>query len=335
MGRIEGASMVTLNDIAIKTGYTISTVSKALNHSAEISSQTSKIIWNAARDMGYIAKKSTKRTERTIGVILPEVDSQYYTRLMNALNRKIIDSGYKMVTVLTSEYSARISPAVDQLSTYAPDGMIVCCGDSVSDEEYHNILDKQIPAMIINELSTSVPIDSICIEPGRSMRLAIDHLIELGHKKIGYIGEFSSDSRYRRFLEQMDQHDLNVDDRFVKRGSVRFEQGGYELAKELVAEKELPTAIVACYDQVAIGAMKLFLEKGIRIPEDIAILGFDNIIMDEYMPVALTSITNPVENMGATAVRVLIDAIRNPKTHEVQNITLQSRLIIRSSTRPE
>lgn len=325
--------MVRLSDIAQKTGYTISTISKALNHSSEISQETSKIIWNAAREMGYTAKKNASRTEKTIGVVLPEVESQYYTRLLNALNRKINECGYKMITVLTSEYSARISPAVDQLSAYAPDGMIICCGDSVSDEDYHNILGKEIPAMIINELTTSVPIDSICIEPGRSMRLAIEHLMDLGHTKIGYIGEFSSDSRYRSYIEQMKSHDLTIDSRFVKRGSVRFEQGGYELAKDLLEEDDLPTAVVACYDQVAIGMMRLFQERGISIPDDIAIVGFDNIVLDEYLPITLTSITNPVETMGSTAVRVLLDAMRNPKTHEVQNITLQSRLIVRSSTK--
>ena len=132
----------------------------------------------------------------------------------------------------------------------------------------------------------------------------------------------------------MEQHNLFVDTRFVKRGSDRFERGGYILAKELMEEKELPTAIIAGYDQFAIGAMKLFQENGIRIPEDMAILGFDNIVLDEYLPVTLTSVTNPVEQMGATAVKLLLDAIKNPKTHVVQTVTLQSRLIVRSSTRP-
>ena len=327
--------MVRLRDIAQKTGYTVSTVSKALNHSSEISSDTSKIIWNAAREMGYVSKKSIKRAEKTIAVIIQEIESHYYTRLMNALSKKIMSSGYKMITVINSEYWDHIGVAIDQVSKYMPDGIITCSGDTVSKDDVEKLLDTGIPALIINELPVSFPTDSICIDPAQSMRLAIDHLVEMNHQKIGYLGEYNADSRYEHFLIEMENHDLKVDPRFVKRGSERFEQGGYLMAKELLEEKELPTAVVAGYDQFAFGAMKLFQERGIRIPDDIAILGFDNVVLDEYLPVALTSVTNPVEQMGATAVKLILDAIQNPKTHAVQTVTLQSRLIVRASTRPE
>lgn len=326
--------MVRLSDIAQKTGYTISTISKALNHSSEISQETSKIIWNAAREMGYVSRKSMKRAEKTIGVIIQEVESQYYTRLLNAVSKKIMSSGYKMITVINSDYWDHIGASIDQISKYMPDGIITCSGDTVSDDDMEKLLDTGIPSLIINELPVSFPTDSICIDPSQSMRLAIEHLQEMGHEKIGYLGEYNSDSRYEHFIKVMEQHNLFVDTRFVKRGSDRFERGGYILAKELMEEKELPTAIIAGYDQFAIGAMKLFQENGIRIPEDMAILGFDNIVLDEYLPVTLTSVTNPVEQMGATAVKLLLDAIKNPKTHVVQTVTLQSRLIVRSSTRP-
>ena len=110
--------MVRLSDIAQKTGYTISTISKALNHSSEISQETSKIIWNAAREMGYVSKKSIKRAEKTIAVIIQEIESHYYTRLMNALSKKIMSSGYKMITVINSEYWDHIGVAIDQVSKY-------------------------------------------------------------------------------------------------------------------------------------------------------------------------------------------------------------------------
>jgi len=324
--------MVRLKDIARQTGLTISTVSKALNHSKEISRETSGIVWKAAREMGYIAQKAAGRVEKTIGVILPEIDSQYYARLMDALNQEIVKNGYAMITMLKSGYSSRLEPYMEQMSKYNPDGMIICCDTAASEGTFQAVLDCRIPSLLLNENLVSFPIDSICIEESKSVRLAVTHLLQLGHKRIGYLGDKLSDVRYHSFCDLMRENHLEVDPRFVKRGDVRFEQGGYQLACELLKEPELPTAIVASYDQVALGAMRAFQENGIGIPRDLSIVGFDNIVMDNYCHVPLTSVTNPVEQMGVTAVKILLDAIQNPSTHVVQNVSLQSRLVAREST---
>ena len=100
------------------------------------------------------------------------------------------------------------------------------------------------------------------------------------------------------------------------------DRGGYLRALELLEEKELPTAVLASYDQMAFGVMRAFREKGIEIPEDISIVGFDNTVMDNYYPVPLTSVTNPVEQMGVTATKILLDAIDNPVSHVGQNVAL-------------
>ena len=331
--RIKGTDMVRLKDIALRTGLTVSTVSKALNHSKEISGETSRLIWETAREMGYVSKKAAKRAEKTIGVILPEVESQYYARLMHALNQKIENCGYVMITMLTSEYAASVGPVVERMCKYEPDGIIVCCGALVLDSDLQTILECGIPSVVMNEAVFSFPMDSIYIEVEQSVRLALDHLIQLGHKKIGYLGEYNSDTRYRVFQDLMQQNGLEIDPRFVKRGAIRFEEGGYQLACELMKEEELPTAIVGSYDQVAIGAIRAFQEHGIKVPRDISVVGFDNNVMDDYCQVALTSVTNPVEQMGITAVKILLDAIRHPGTHVIQNVSLQSRLIVRESTR--
>ena len=164
--------------------------------------------------------------------------------------------------------------------------------------------------------------------------MAVDHLVELGHTKIGYIGERASDIRYHAICKCLRQRGIEIIPAFMKRGVERFEQGGYMRTLELLKEKELPTAIFASYDQIAFGAIRAFQEHGIRVPEDISIIGFDNIVMDNYHPVKLSSITNPVDQMGITAVKILLDAIKHPRSHVVQNVALQSRLVIRKSTCP-
>ena len=94
------------------------------------------------------------------------------------------------------------------------------------------------------------------------------------------------------------------------------------------------TAVLACYDQVALGALDAFAEEGVRVPEDISVIGFDNIILNDYLPIQLTSISNPTEQLGALAVKLLMDNIIDKETHVVQNVSLQPRLVVRGSTCP-
>ena len=103
---------------------------------------------------------------------------------------------------------------------------------------------------------------------------------------------------------------------------------------ELFEQKELPTAILVGYDQMAYGVLRACRERGIRVPEDLSIVGFDDIVMDDYFPVALTSVSYPMEQMGTVAVQILMDAIENPKNHVVQNVALQTKLAVRSSACP-
>lgn len=325
--------MVRLKDIAKETGLTISTVSKALNHSGEISYGTTQLVVEVAKSMGYVPKRKGSREGKTLGVILPEVQSQYYAKLMQTLNMEIEACGCTMITMLTAGYSGDVRQVIEKMYRYGPDGLIICCTYFSSENELRAVYNNKIPAVVLREVEVKdSPRDSICIPAEQGVRLAVEHLLELGHTKLGYVGEYNSDIRYDSFCNLLRQNCIKLNPNFVKRTEKRFERGGYLAACELLKEPSLPTAVVASYDQVAFGAMKAFLENGIKIPEQISIVGFDNVVMADYCPVPLTSVTNPVEQMGITAVGILLDALRNREMHVVQNVSLQSRLVIREST---
>ena len=326
--------MVKLRDIAEATGLTVSTVSKALNHSAEISKATTDLVWEKALEMGYAVKKPANPVQRTIGVIIPEVRSNYYAELMHSLANAIEKNGFTMITMMSTEYSASVKPAIERITQFKLDGLFVCCDVAFSDDSYEAIKNAGMPTLLLTEVDLPYMVDSIFIKGETGIEMAVDHLVELGHTKIGYIGEKASDIRYHAMCKCFRQRGIEIVPAFMKRGEERFELGGYLRALELLKEKELPTAIFASYDQIAFGAIRAFQEHGIRVPEDISIIGFDNIVMDNYHPVKLTSITNPVEQMGITAVKILMDAIKHPRSHVVQNVALQSRLVVRKSTCP-
>lgn len=326
--------MVRLKDIAAQSGHSISTVSKALNYSEELSTQTIEQIWQTARAMGYMPKRSQDSRGKFIGVILPEVEGHHYSHLLHALNRKLESQGYTMFTMLTSYYSQSVRPLLERMYQLQPDGLILQWEPFFTREDYEMLCAGSIPAILLNGSDMNFPLDSIEIHPENGVRLAVEHLTQLGHRKIGYLGEHNSDIRYRAFCRQLEQHRITPNPAWILQTDTRFEKGGYELATALLDRGDLPTAIVACYDVFAMGIIKAFSERGIRIPEDISLISFDNIVMDDYCSVPLSSVAFPVEEMSAIAVKVLMDAIRNPAGHVVQNISLWSKLVARNSTAP-
>ena len=244
--------MVKLKDIAQATGLTVSTVSKALNHSKEISAETSGRVLEAARSLGYIPKRETNEKTKMIGVILPEVNSHYYANLMQCLSREVEKRGYQMITMLMQDFSSTVGPYIDRMCRFELSGLIVGCIASISQEDYQVIRRSGIPSLMLNERNMIFPmIDSIHVSISYAVELAVEHLISLGHKEIGYLGEYNSDGRYQAFCECMKKNRLEMNPQFVKRTGTRFEEGGYELAVELMKEEKLPTAVVVCYDQVA------------------------------------------------------------------------------------
>ncbi len=324
--------MVKLKDIAAKTGITVASVSKALNDSPEISESTIQLVKMTAYEMGYRPKKSL-HISKSIGVILPEVRSHYYAELMHSLSNEINKYGYSMVTML-SDFSAKgIVDAYEKLLPYNNKGLFISGSNFIDEQMCKCILEEGIPTVLFTEYNLPYPLDSIFVKTDSVMRLAVEHLTQLGHKKIGYIGEFNSDVRYNALCDVLRQNSIEIIPKFIKRGKERFEKGGYLRACELLQEDERPTAVIASYDQMAFGAMRAFHESGIKVPEDISIVGVDNTVMDEYLPIQITSVNSPVNQMGVIAVKLLMDNIKNPSAHVVQNVALQSKLVVRGSTR--
>jgi len=323
--------MVRMKDIAREMGLAVSTVSKALNRSSEISEATVAAVWEKAAEMGYFSRRICDKRMKTIGVLLPEVRSHYYAEMMHALSRELEKEGYAMATLLTNQYTEDVQPYLAKLPQYDLDGMIVCCDHGFTAENYRALATGSIPVVMV---AGNAPCFLDSIQLGGGIREMIEHLAQLGHKKIGYLGEYNTEGLYRTVCDLLPEYGVEVVPAFMKRGQERFEEGGYLRAMELLREIELPTAVIAGYDQMAYGAMRAFAEHGIRVPEDISVVGNSSALPDAFCPVSLTTIMKPVEQMGVLAVSILKDAIEHPKTHIIQNVTLQCKLVVRNSTCP-
>jgi len=335
--------LVTLKDIAEIAGVNVSTVSKALRDSSDINEQTKENIRSIADELGYkydTKNKSQSNIEQgvegynTIGIVCPEITSNYYSEIINIIANESRKEGYLCIFGFTNFDSEIEKHYLKDLIALHVKG-IIFISESL---DINNILTQykeclSIPLVLITPNAETKDFDCIKIDDEYGVKLSVEHLIQQGHKKIGYIGDELSNPRLETFLKVMEENDLKVNKKWIQVSEERFERCGYELMSNLLKEGGLPTAILAAYDDIAIGAAKAVHDAGLKVPDDISIIGIDNIRVTEYYNPTLTSVAGPVEEMGRIALKLLFKKIKSPEYNVIQNVTLTPRLITRGSVK--
>jgi len=333
--------MPTLKDIAERVGVNKSTVSRALSDSGKIASKTREKILKVANELGYIPNETAKvlagKRSKTIGIILPELDCNYYAGLVGAVESKLKDQGYSLIIGQTGFKHENEFHYLELFVRKNLDGILISVHDRIKFGKEivkaRKIL--KIPVVIIEYFIDIPDFDVIEIDNMYGIDIAIDHLYKLGHRRIGFISEYlSMGTRYPAYVEAMKKRNLTINEKFVKYGYERLELGGYLRMKELLGEKEIPTAVFVSYDTMAQGALKAIAEAGMRVPEDISVIGFDNIRESAYFSTPLTTIALPVLEMSEKAVDTLLRKIENDNVSTVQHLSLKPELVIRESTGP-
>ncbi len=332
--------MATLKEIAKISGVNKSTVSRALSGSGGVSESKRNEIINIANDLGYIPDESAKvlsgKNAKTIGIILPEIDCNYYASVVGTIEMKLKERGYSL---LIGQSGFKFENELHYLRLFVQkkvDGIIFDLYNIDAFLEKFEAIKKSINVPIVFiETSLNMPAyDVIEIDDRYAMSLAIEHFVKCGFKRIGFISEYlSSIVRLPGYEEAMKKFGIPIDKTIIKNGSERLEKGGYLRMQELIAQGSLPEAVIVSYDTMAQGALKALYEHGIRVPEDISIISFDNIRESSFFTVPLTTIAPPVIEMGEMAVRILIDRIEKNGLSFSQHISLKPNLVVRNSTK--
>ena len=189
-----------------------------------------------------------------------------------------------------------------------------------------------IPLIQVNTEIRNESYDYIEIDDYKGVSLAVDHLIELGHSKICYLGDIISNMRIKSFKDTLRKNSIEVDEDLIRVGEERFEEGGYLRMNEVLSLNKPVTAVFASYDDVAVGAMRAIYEKGLKIPEDISIIGVDNVRVTGYLYNKLTTISEPVDELGIIATKILIGKIEDKSNKIIQHVKLIPELIVRETT---
>lgn len=329
--------MVNLKDIAERLGVSTSTVSRALNGSEQISAEVREKVVATAAQMGYSLRGRGGRPTpewNTAGIIVPEVMSDYYARIIHMTKDALSAHGYSSIVKITNFSSDEMVEAINSMNRIQVKCLLIVLDheESLSERIQRTIHNCRIPVMLLTSRHHSnLNLDCIHLDEYTGIIMAVQHLQRRGYSRIGFIGEKMTAGRLMVFKQAMNFQKMRVDPQLISVGRERMEEGGYLRMKELMALPEPPDAVFCSYDQMAIGAIHALREGGKRVPEDVAIVGFDDIPVARYVAGGITTIANPCKDMVAIAVSVLLKRVSNPQA-ACQQISLRPNIVLRSTT---
>lgn len=329
-----GKRKVRLSDIAQATGYSVATVSKALNGRSDISQAARATIDEALRQAGYAKRAATAKRQRFIEVVFQDFETIWALEVLRGVMH---ETKRRDVSVITTESGDRRHPDVDWMEGVLrrkPIGVIFIFSN-LSDEEKGRLLQHGIPYVIFDP-SGEPSIDDYSVQADNWTGgvLATRHLLALGHTRIGIITGpeemMCSRARLDGYASALAEHGIAADPELITEGDFTTD-GAYAQAMELLANPHRPTAIFAGSDLQAMGVYEAARQHGLRIPEDLSVVGFDDVQTAAFLGPALTTVRQPLQDMAAAATRMLLDTVEGAPTQ--QHVILPTTLVVRGSTR--
>ena len=320
---------MTYKKIAQAANVSLSTVSKALSGSKEISDELRQNIIQIAKEMGYFEGKRKRKIEYsksdaiTIAVICPEIISLFYAGEITAIKNKIEESGGLCAVYVYDFDDKKLDRILEQITVRnSADGIILFA-------EYLNRSNYSIPMVCLSS-SENIPYDTVFCDPNVYMSDMVRYLKDLGHTDIAFVGEPNTMSKLTAYRKAMNTLGIPYTSENEYIINARFEEIGHQAALQIMQKRKLPTAIICAYDEIALKMIHDFCQCGIKIPEQVSIIGINDIPMSSYAPIPLTTIRIFQEEQGALAVNLLYDKIYE-NSDITQHISIGHRLIERKS----
>ncbi len=326
----------TIKDVAREACVSITTVSHVINKTRYVSDKLKKRVYDAMEQLHYtpnaIAQGLRGGSTKIIGVILPDCTNSFFAEIARAIDHYSFTLGYSVILCNTDNDSERQREYVNMLISKQVDGVLFISANN-ADTDLKALNDRSIPAVIVDRTIQSVAVDSIIVDNRLGARRAVEHCIQKKRLRIACItGPLELSSAKNRFLgyqEILKEHALPFREDYVINGNFHY-SGGVEAFRTLWALDEKPNAVFACNDMMAIGFITTAINNGVRIPEDVSVIGFDNIEMAAITSPPLTTLSQPLTELASTAVEHLLARIEEPEK-EIEHIALKPHLVVRDS----
>lgn len=328
----DGGSDATIYDVARAAGVSPSTVSRAFSRPGRVSAQTAEHIRAVAEELGYrsreVARPAPRSTTKVLGLVVADITNPFNFRVIRGCQAAAAEAGF-VVTLSDSQESEALEREMLRRSLPLLDGLVIA-SSRLSDTELRTVA-KTMPVVVLNRRVAGLH----CIVPDMAIgvRKAAEHLVEFGHRTIAYLAgpeaSWADGMRWRAIRDS--GRELGFTEHRVGPFAPTL-QGGRASA-EVIASRRL-RAVVCYNDLMAIGLMRGLQERGIRVPEDVSIVGFDNIFASALTSPSLTTIAAPLTMLGDSAVRYIVGHLSGNKAVDTVPLTVPVRLVVRDSTGP-
>lgn len=329
--------MATLKQIADNLQIHVSTVSRALNGSSSISDEMQALVRKEAEKLGYTLKGRGGKSapQRNLaGLIVAEVSCEHYARIVHCAQERFAQRGFSTLIQVTDFDQDKLYSAINTMKEVRVRCLLIVMDDAetISSRIMDTIHQSDLPIMLVtSRYFEMIDIDCIHTSEMSGIALGIEHLLSRHYTRIGFLGEPKTENRLAIFRRIMTEKNPDWQPLYVADGKERGTLGGYLRMKELLGLNPRPDAVFASYDLMAIGAIHAIKEAGLRVPEDVAVLGIDNISETAFIEGGISTVASPCEDMISIAVNVLIKRMQS-KAGALQQITLRPQLIVRKTT---
>ena len=329
---------VKMRDIAEEAGVSVVTVSRALNNKPDINKETKDRILKIARELNYtldgLAKSLVTKKTNSIGIIIPNSRDPFYAEVIDGISVESRNRGYSIVLCNSHESSDEEIVLIQLLREKRVDGMLIY--PLQEDNRYIEVLkNSPIPFVFLNRHTDALDCDYVMNDNFYGSFLAMNHLIEKGHKEITYIcakpTASSGQERIAGCKEAFRKNKLHMNGLNIEICEETIECC-YKLVKDLLVRKKSITALFVWDDRLAMGARRAIFEAGKEIPKDIALVGYDDIEVSEYLFPSLTTVRQPSFQIGLTAAKILLDKLIPENNNKVRKEILKPELIVRKTT---
>ncbi len=330
---------ITIHDISKALGIDSSTVSRALNNSPRVSQKTKDKIVSKANEMGYqrnsLASKLRTNKTHSIGVIVPRISRHFFSSVIAGIEETAFDAGYDVIICQSLESFEREKKLMETLSSNRVDGILISISMETTSYEHFKEYQKQgFPILFFDRPCNLADSTNIIIDDYKISFEATEHLIQQGCKNIAHFSGPAALDLYKNrtngYKAALIKYGIPIRDEYILESHL-MKEDGIALAKKILTLPKVD-AVFSSNDAAAISAMQYLKENGIRIPQDIAFVGFSNEPISAVMEPSLTTIKQPDFEMGKIATSLLFDQIKNKSGHKNQTKILEPELVIRNSS---
>ncbi|TKG95456.1 LacI family transcriptional regulator [Puteibacter caeruleilacunae] len=329
---------VTIKDIAKKLNLSVSTISRAFNDKYDIKPETRDLILQTAKEMNYrpnpIARKLIRQRSYNIGIVVPEFENSFFPKVIIGAQEVLFEKGYQVLITQSNESEAVQRHNIESLMDNMVDGLLVSLtSDSKDIEFYERLSESGVPIVFFNRVVDIDNVSKVVFDDFKWSFFATEHLLKQGCRNISFLAGQQSLPLTRNRLKGFKAAHAKYQ---VPHGNIEYcgftMEEGRKAMEKLIQNNQLPDAIFAANDPSAVGAMQVLKEYGIKVPEEVAIVGFTESRVAPHTVPALTSVAQPTHEMGRQAAKLLIEQIENKEHFTHQTITLNGKLNVRASS---